>query len=73
MKAIGSYFYRVAAGLNLIDRDAALQSAAENGHTDTVRALLETGADVLHALGARGASQLTRRKARCTGTGECRA
>ena len=46
MKSLRSCFYQVAAGTNLFNKNEALQWAAENGQTETVRTLLANGADV---------------------------
>lgn len=50
MKALRSYLYRLAVFVGVMDIDWALVMEAEKGSTDTVKILLDAGADV-HACG----------------------
>jgi ankyrin repeat protein len=46
MKSLMSYVWRVAPWMRVMNRDVALRRAAWRGSTETVKALLEAGADV---------------------------
>jgi ankyrin repeat protein len=41
-----SYFYRAQAWAGVLDKNNVLELAARGGHTRTVRALLDAGADI---------------------------
>ena len=49
MQSLMSYFYRAQAWSGIMDLDNVLQLAGRDGHTRTVKALLQAGANV-HAL-----------------------